>query len=114
MTWGTGTLGQPGQVPITALNDGSCGENATGRQVGEAWPPDFRGRLQGIGFSEATGKRLRGSARYVIRSDDVGVQRYDLMSYCASGSPLEDLHDPAARGAQSAGVGDGRLRRLLL
>ena len=107
-TTGIGTLGQPGKVPITALNDGtsnrpitaaahefghvlglvhadtSCGDDANGVQVGEAWPPDFRGRLQGIGFSEATGKLLRGSSRYVIKPDFDFAPRYDLMSYCAN------------------------------
>jgi hypothetical protein len=52
----------------------SCGGNDNG-QVGEAWPPDNRGRLQGVKFDPATGNRF---------VDTATTAWYDLMSYCST------------------------------
>ena len=43
-------------------------------QVGEPWPPDFTGRLQGVLFDPATNTPT---------VDTDASQRFDLMSYCA-------------------------------
>ena len=43
-------------------------------QVGEPWPPDFAGRLQGVLFDPATNTPT---------VDTDASQRFDLMSYCA-------------------------------
>ncbi len=60
------------------VGDLSCGGDANG-QVGETWPADNRGRLQGVRYDAASGDR-------VVDAEDVvaNTQRplYDLMSYC--------------------------------
>lgn len=60
------------------VGDSSCGGDANG-QVGEVWPADNQGRLQGVSYDAASGDR-------VVDADDVaaGTQRplFDLMSYC--------------------------------
>jgi hypothetical protein len=104
-TWLNAPLGS-GRIPVFLVNDGSlgrpitaaahefghtlgfmhsdttCGEDKTGVQVGEPWPPGNDGRLQGIGFhwlSERAGD-------YEFLPDVVdGNVEYDLMSYCAAG-----------------------------
>lgn len=56
--------------------DGVAGPDQNGGQVGEAWAPDNRGRLQGVAHDPRTGS---------LQIDGVGGnQLYDLMSYCAS------------------------------
>jgi Concanavalin A-like lectin/glucanases superfamily len=59
--------------------DLSCGGDTNG-QVGEVWPPDGTGRLQGVRFDARTGARE-------VDGDDDAVPTtqqplFDLMSYC--------------------------------
>jgi List-Bact-rpt repeat protein len=62
-----------------------CG-GSTGGQMGEAWPPDNEGRLQGVKFDQL---RL-GFGRvkdFVPVVDGQGASLFDLMSYCAPNKP---------------------------
>jgi hypothetical protein len=56
----------------------------SGGQVGEAWPPDNEGRIQGIGFD------LRNwTARILDEGHPLSANRYyDFMSYCTSGGSV--------------------------
>ncbi len=78
---------------------GACGGGANG-QVGEDWPPDQRGYLQGIGLDRAAGSG-GATGPYRMIADPVqapsGVTTdpdpalagaaYDFMSYCAANNP---------------------------
>jgi hypothetical protein len=104
-TWLDAPLGS-GKVPVFLVNDGSlgrpitaaahefghtlgfihsdttCGEDKTGVQPGEPWPPGNDGRLQGIGFHWLSGR----AGDYEFLPDVVdGNVEYDVMSYCAAG-----------------------------
>ena len=71
--------------PYTNKAKADCG-GSTGGQVGEAWPPDNEGRLQGVKFDQF---RL-GFGRvkdFVPAVDGQGVSLFDLMSYCAPNAP---------------------------
>jgi hypothetical protein len=59
---------------------GACGANT---QLSEPWPPDLRGRLQGIGIDRRTGSGpVPGT--YAIFADQASpADAYDVMSYCA-------------------------------
>ena len=57
-----------------------CGGNTLG-QIGQAWPPDDRGLLQGVGFERTDVKLLRGSRGYRFRPDGATAY-FDVMSYC--------------------------------
>jgi hypothetical protein len=79
----TGSL-VPGSPP-TATGphpDGTpdCTGNSGG-QIGEAWPPDNKGLLQGVGFD------LRNwTARILDEGHPAANSYYDFMSYCGNGS----------------------------
>jgi hypothetical protein len=62
--------------------DPSCGGDKNG-QVGEPWPPDNAGRLQGVMFDPATGNRTLDSDDTVTNTSQ---PLWDLMSYC-TGDP---------------------------
>jgi hypothetical protein len=71
--------------PYTNKAKADCG-GSTGGQVGEAWPPDNEGRLQGVKFDQF---RL-GFGRvkdFVPVVDGQGASLFDLMSYCAPNQP---------------------------
>jgi hypothetical protein len=73
------------QFPYANKAKGDCG-GSTGGQVGETWPPDNEGQLQGIKFDQtrvAFG-RIKDITPFV---DGQGVTLYDLMSYCAPNAP---------------------------
>lgn len=101
-------IGCPGPHP-----DGSadCGGNSGG-QVGETWPNNNDGALDGIALD------TRGPAPFSIFANSApgnANTRYDLMSYCPAGGVFEDrdwmsirnwtralgLNQPAARAAQA-------------
>lgn len=77
----------------------ACGGGANG-QVGEDWPPDQRGYLQGIGLDRAAASG-GSTGPYRLIADPVQAPRgvatdpdpalsgaaYDLMSYCAANNP---------------------------
>jgi hypothetical protein len=58
----------------------ACG-GGTGGQIGESWPSDQIGRLQGIEFDQST-------ARPVTPVEDGAVAVFDLMSYCGTEANL--------------------------
>ena len=62
-----------------AGTDPTCGGASNG-QVGEAWTPDTRGRLQGVIWDRTA--KTGGKVDPVV--DTTATPRYDLMSYCAS------------------------------
>ncbi len=66
-------LGAPHADFATAKADNPCGGNSDG-QVGEPWPADQHGRLQGLRFDRTTGAR---------EYDSAGLRLFDFMSYCA-------------------------------
>lgn len=70
-------------VTLSGLGgDPSCGGDRNG-QVGEPWPSDNAGRLQGVAFDPATGNRTLDSDDVV---GNVSQPLWDLMSYC-TGDP---------------------------
>ncbi len=78
------TLGAPhaGKNLGGLVGDLSCGGDANG-QVGEPWPGDQAGRLQGVKFDPATGARTVDSDTVVA---NVSQPLWDFMSYC-TGDP---------------------------
>jgi hypothetical protein len=71
--------------PYTNKATADCG-GSTGGQVGEPWPPDNQGRLQGVKFDQL---RL-GFGRikdFTAVVDGQGASLFDLMSYCAPNKP---------------------------
>ena len=69
------------QFPYANKAKADCG-GSTGGQVGEPWPPDNEGQLQGVKFDQTRVGfgRIRDTTPLV---DGQGVTLYDLMSYCA-------------------------------
>ena len=65
--------------------DGSpdCGGNAGG-QIGEAWPPDNKGRIQGFGFDRRAWDIGRAGTRPRTVVEAPGTEYYDFMSYCGN------------------------------
>ncbi len=64
---------------------GDCGGNSGG-QVGEAWPPDNEGRIQGVGLD------LRAWTLRILEENHPGLGStyYDFMSYCpGSGGTIQ-------------------------
>jgi sugar lactone lactonase YvrE len=61
----------------------------SGGQVGEAWPPDNEGRLQGIGFD------LRNSTARILAAGHPkpGSSYYDFMSYCGPFGTFKEFED---------------------
>jgi hypothetical protein len=91
-----------------------CGGNSN-KQVGEAWPPNDDGALDGVGLD------TRGAAPYRIianEAPDTPDTLFDLMSYCPVGGVIEardwmsvrnwtraiELNKPAARAAHPGGI----------
>ncbi|HWH95933.1 MAG TPA: LamG-like jellyroll fold domain-containing protein [Baekduia sp.] len=64
------------------VGDLSCGGDTDG-QVGEVWPPDDAGRLQGVKFDPATDQRIVDDDTIVAGNQG---PLYDFMSYCANES----------------------------
>ncbi len=79
----------------------SQGCGATGDQEGEAWPPDNRGLLGGIGLDVRTGSGgAMGPYKIMYGGvDGLPAEIFDLMGYCAGDSPLNAWISPRGWGA---------------
>lgn len=64
---------------------GSCGDAQT--QLSKPWPPDFRGRLQGIGLDRRTGSGPKPGTYAVFADGPAPTEAFDIMSYCAHLQP---------------------------
>jgi hypothetical protein len=69
-----------GHVLSAPHADTTCGGNSNG-EVGEMWPPDNRGRLQGVKFDGTAPAGALGRIDPVV--DTAPTPLYELMSYCA-------------------------------
>jgi len=56
-------------------------------QPSTTWPPDFRGRLQGVGLDRRPGSGPVPGTYAVVVDRAVPDDAYDVMSYCAVGMP---------------------------
>ena len=94
------------QFPYANKATADCG-GSTGGQVGEPWPPDNQGRLQGVRFDQLrlSFGRIKDFTPVV---DGQGASLFDLMSDCAPNAPVrfgmrEMSHEPRHVGLYGPG-----------
>ncbi len=84
-----------------------CGGNSN-KQLGEPWPPDNKGRIQGVGLDRRNWDIFKTGSLPLALVETPGNEYYDFMSYCANNNET-----PAPGNRQDAWISVPNWNRLV-